>query len=55
MCRESSFWVTQPKTLKVFTNKVFTVLAVSFLLISVAGFTFCYITEAQQEGENFKI
>ena len=23
MCRESSFWVSQPKTFKFFTNKVF--------------------------------
>ena len=23
MCRESSFWVTQPKTFNFFTNKVF--------------------------------
>ena len=30
---------------KVFTNKLSTILAVSFLLISVVRFTFCYITE----------
>ena len=31
---------------KVFTNKVFTILGISFLLINVAGFTFRYISEA---------
>ena len=35
-----------PYSIKVFTNKVFTTLAVSFLLINVTAFTYWHITEA---------
>ena len=38
---------------KVFTNKVFTIIAYSFPAVTV--FTFCLINEAQQECEKVKI
>ena len=55
MCRDSSFLVMQPVTFKVFANKGFTVLVVSFWLISVTEYTLCYITEVWQEDEKVKI
>ena len=48
------FWLlTQSVTFKVFTT-VFTILAISFLLINLSRFTFYFITEAYSRREKWK-